>query len=377
MAGRASLTFLGVEDIILSGEPEVTYFVEKYSGFTPYATRVETVELEGAPPVFDSERFVMLPRSGDLVTDMYLKVTPPFAANTPVLSSAGTLMIKYVELYIGSTMVERLWGEYIEMKHDLEVPYSKQVALQTLTGKGVTGSLAQYTIPLPFSLLKNGLPLCAFKDDVKVNIVWYPSSVFTQPIVNTRAPFKATLSVEYTYLSENEVSYIKANPQLHLFEQVQKIDFFIQQGVNTTVCPLAFMNPVKEMFFVIQNDTARGYDYTVDGSGDQLQSLILFFNSTDRISAEVGTPLFLRNIQALEFHTRIPDRQFYMYSFSLDPQNDAPSGHVNFSRISNQSLKLILNPSAANRYISVWAVNYNFCYVAHDAAEVLFTNFES
>ena len=374
MAGRASLAYLGQEDVILSGLPEVTYFLEKYSGQTQFAYRVDEVQFQADTSVFGGESYSILPKSGDLITNAYLKTTSP-PLGTTVLSSTGTLMLKYVDLYIGSQLVERLWGEFIEMKMDLEVPQTKQQALQTLTGKNVTTPLAVYTVPLPFSCFKKGLPICALDDDVTIRVQFYPSSMFSSVI--TTVPINTILNIEYTYLSQYEVNFIKETPQTFIFEQIQRIEFFAPVGLNLVTCPLQFVNPVKEMFIVIQNSSARGYDYTTDGSTDQLNNLTLLFNTTERISATIGTPIFLRNIQALEFHTRIPDRLFYMYSFSLDPEQDEPTGHVNFSRIPNQTLIISMNTSTDNRTIVIYAVNYNFLAIEKGHAPVMFPNFES
>jgi len=187
------------------------------------------------------------------------------------------------------------------------------------------------------------------------------------------------LDVEYTYLTEPEVQFIQSRPSLYLFEQLQKNEFFAPQGVNTITCPLNIINSVKEIFVTIQNDSASGYDYSnvANGTTDQLSNLVMFFNSTDRISADVGTPIFLRNIQALEFHTRIPQYLFYMYSFSLDPESDQPTGHVNFSRIDQKNMVLNMNSSTANRYITVYALSYNFLMVGNATADVIFKNYIS
>jgi hypothetical protein len=105
--------------------------------------------------------------------------------------------------------------------------------------------------------------------------------------------------------------------------------------------------------------------------------MVLFFNSTDRIASDVGTPIFLRNIQAIEFHTRVPDYLIYMYSFSLDPESRQPAGHVNFSRIEQKNLVLNMNPSQANRYVNIYAISYNFMSVGNATAEVIFKNYIS
>ena len=381
MAARANLASLGKEDVILSGEPEVTYFIERYKGHAPFAQRVDTVNFEGDYVYFGAESYAILPRSGDLVSKIYLKVNFPLSSlgTGAVRDSVGTLMIDYIELYIGTQLVERFWGEFLALKWDLEVPQSKQGALTGLIGKGTQTPAATYTVPIPFSVLEKGLPLCAFKDEVTIRMGLHPSTVFTDPAVVISPPLKMELDVEYTYLSDQEVEFVKSHPQMYAFEQLQKNEFFAPQGINTITCPLTIINSVKEIFLTIQNDSAKGYDYSnvAGGSTDQLVSMVLFFNSTDRISADVGTPVFLRNIQALEFHTRVPNYLFYMYSFSLDPESEQPTGHVNFSRIDQKNLVLTMSPSQANRYVTIYALSYNFLMVQNATADLVFKNYIS
>jgi hypothetical protein len=263
----------------------------------------------------------------------------------------------------------------LALKWDVEVPQGKQASLTGLIGKGVTASASNYTIPLPFSLLEKGIPLCAFKEPVTFRIVTNSSTNFTTPPVTITDPFTAFLHVEYTYIGEKEIEYIKTTPLTHIVEQVQLAQFAAPAGATAVRCNLGFANVVKELYFVIQNDTALGYDFLNNGT-DQLVSLELMFNSTDRIAPEVGTPLFLRVIQGLEFHTRVPVYRFYMYSFSLDPESRTPSGGVNLSRIQNQILKLDMNPSTSGRNIRIYAVNYNFLEVANGSAKISFSNFQ-
>jgi hypothetical protein len=381
MAARANLAALGKEDVILSGEPQVTYFIEQYKGHTPFAQRVDSVSFEADYVYLGAESYSILPRSGDLISKMYLKIEFPVAqlGTSVVRDSIGTLMIDYVELYIGPRLVERLWGEFMALKWDLEVPQSKQGALTALIGKGTVTPASSYTVPLPFSILKKGLPICAFQEDVTIRLGLHPSTVFTNPAISISPSLNIGLDVEYTYLSDPEVKFIQSKPLLYIFEQLQKNEFFAPQGINALTCPLTIINSVKEMYLIIQNDSSSGYDYSnvANGLTDQLSNLVMFFNSTDRISADVGTPIFLRNIQALEFHTRIPQYLFYMYSFSLDPESDEPTGHVNFSRIDQKNLVLGLNASTANRYITVYALSYNFLVVGNATADVIFKNYIS
>jgi len=379
MASRASLVFLGQEDIALSMDPEVTYFKEKYEGSSLFSSRVDKIQFDDNLLVLGGENFVTLPRSGDLITEMYLKVFfPPSLLAVQVEESAGTLFIEHVEIYIGSTLIERIYGEFIAMKYDIEIPQGKQPSLEALIGKGTQVAASNYTIPLPFSLIKKGIPLCAFNEPVTFRIVTSPSSTFTIPPIDVIDPIQIYLHVEYTYLGQKEIEYIRKTPQIHLFQQIQRAEFFAPVGATSVRCNMGFSNIVKELYFVIQNENALAYDFLADNALNvqQIGSLELFFNSTERISTDVGTPLFLRVIQGLEFHTRVPAYYFYMYSFSLDPESMRPSGGVNLSRIQNQILKLNLNSSSSARNIRVYAVNYNFFEVADGSATILFSNFQ-
>lgn len=377
MASRASLAFLGQEDIALSSDPQVTYFKEKYEGSSLFSSRVDKVQFDTGALVPGSESYIELPRSGDLITEMYLKIYfPPSLTSMAVEESAATLFIEHVELYIGSTLIERIYGEFIALKFDIEVPQGKQPSLTNLIGKGTTVAASSYTVPLPFSLLEKGIPLCAMKEPVTFRIVTNKTNTFTVPPIDVYDPIPAFLHVEYTYLGQKEIEYIRKTPQIHLVEQIQLAEFAAPLGALNVRCNLGFSNIVKELYFVIQNDSALGYDFTAStGPVEQISSLELFFNSTERISTDVGTPLFLRVIQGLEFHTRVPGYYFYIYSFSLDPESRRPSGGVNLSRIQNQILKLNLNPSASSRAIRVYAINYNFLEVKDGSATILFSNF--
>jgi Large eukaryotic DNA virus major capsid protein/Major capsid protein N-terminus len=400
MAGRASLAYLGQEDFPLTSDPEVTYFIERYTGQTPFASRTDRIQFKNGVIVFGEEVIITIPKTADLITSIYLKFPTWPILSSLILDSTGTLLLKYVEFYIGEQLIERLYGEYIECILDLEVPQSQQSALNTLIGKtGIPinpNNVSNFTIPLPFSCLKKGLPICAFNEPITMRLSFNPSSYFTSPQVIYTLPVISHLMVEYTYLSDGEVSFIKSKPMNYIIEQVQRHEFFAPvQALNgvavsnvVTQCYLNFVNPVKELFFVIQNDSAYGYDFGAEtteiptvvtqfGIKDQLQQMVLYFNNTERITGDVGTPLFLSTIQALEYHTRNPTRLFYTYSFSLDPESDQPAGSVNMSRIQNQTLQLTLSPTLTNRYIRVYARSYNFLLFYKNNFQLIFPNIET
>jgi hypothetical protein len=379
MAGRATLAYLGADDVMLVGEPEITYFLEKYSAPIPFAKRLDVISFD-TQVKFGGESVVQIPKRGEMISNLYLKFTTP-QLNAALCDSAMTYMIDYVELYCNGQLVERLYGEYIEMMNDLKTPQGKQATLQYLTGKvypATSATLNQvYTIPLPFTSLRKGFEI----DNayLEFRVVLRSSREFTiNPVTLWTEPLNIQLLVEYVYLN------VKIKRDVQVYEQVQRVEFIAPVGVNNVRLQLGLMNPVKEFFVVIQNSGAFGFDFTTNGAfsldgnsytngtTEQLSNLVLKFNNVERISKDIGTPLFLRVIQPMEYHTRVPDRKFYMYSFSLDPENVVPTGQVNMSRISNQVMELSMVPSAQSRFIRIYAVSYNFI----QKGKVLFNNLE-
>lgn len=102
----------------------------------------------------------------------------------------------------------------------------------------------------------------------------------------------------------------------------------------------------------------------------------ILLNGRERFS--VRSALYFRLVQPYEFHTRIPSKHIYVYSFGLRPEEHQPSGTCNFSRIDNAQLVYRLADNAqcppyhnttspygdvfsstANGTLTVYAVNYN------------------
>lgn len=366
MAGRATLAYFGADDVMLVGDPEITYFLEKYTGQIPFAKRLEVLSFD-TDVRLGTDNIVQITKRGDLITNVYLKFIPPLIP-AAFCDSVMTYMIEYVEILYDGQMVERLYGEYIEMMFDLKTPKGKQTTLQYLSGRvypATSGTVnSEYTLPLPFSCFQKGFELG--DAHIELRVVLKKSSLFTIPVYEYTLPINLQILVEYAYLGT------KLKRDIQVYEQVQRVEFFAPQGVNNVRLQLGFMNPVKELFLVIQNTNAFAFDFTTDGSfsadlasytngtSEQLSNLVLKLNNADRIDKNIGVPLYLRVIQAMEYHTRVPDRKFYMYSFSLDPENPVPCGQVNMSRINNQVLELTMNSSSQNRFIRVYAVSYNF-----------------
>ena len=316
---------------------------------------------------FGDDISIWIAKVGDVALgNMYIRVDWPDVA-TPVDDSAGTRMIEFVELRYENDILERHYGESLELMNDLSVPAAKQEVLTTLLGKGLTSNLAAYYIRMPFRL---NLPLCALKNAPFFRIKFRASQEFST--LNWTAPIKVNLFVDYVYITKAERDYFKTTTIDYLTHTIQRLHFTVGANKTTSKFLSEFTRPVKELYWVIQTDGAAAYDFTNLGT-EQLVSLRLQLNGVDVILPEIGTPLFLRTIQGLESHTRVPDRRFYMYPFALDPEHpDQPTGSANMSALTRQLHTLELSPCPFSRQVRVYAVTHNVVRIADGSATSLF-----
>jgi len=374
MAGRQLLAQLGQADIILSGQPEITFFKEGYATQGLYASRVIEVSFKNDLN-FGTEEQVEIPLNGDLMTSMYLDFTFPISYGQSFNPQAGLLMINFVELYSGSELIERLWGECIGLLNECQVPTSKQSSLTSILGGGTPGSLFvptsypfKFTVPLPFQCLRHGLPLVP---GMNFRVGLNPTSSFLSGPV---PPVQIKFLTEFIVLSEPERNFIKnRGPTLYLGESIERAQFDVTTQSANVRCVTQFLHPVKELFFTIRNSSSLvpdyWYDYpnTLQGSWsstfsniNHLNSMAMYFEGVQRVNPTWATSLYLGTTQFLDYHTRVPTRPFYMYSFSLDPENPKPTGSVNMGRIKNQYFDFFLRPTTKDRILTIWARHYTF-----------------
>jgi len=315
---------------------------------------------------FGDDISIWIAKVGDVALgNMYLRVDWPVAST--VDDSAGTRMIDFVELRYENDLLERHYGESLELMNDLSVTTGKQPVLTTLLGKGLTSNLSAYYIRMPFRL---NLPLCALDKAPVFRVKFRPSQEFST--LNWTKTIKVNLFVDYVYVTKAERDYFRTAKIDYLTHTIQRLQFTVDAKTSKSTFLTEFTRPVKELYWVIQNTGAAAYDFTNTGS-DQLVSLRLQFNGIDVILPEIGTPLFLRTIQGLENHTRVPDRKFYMYPFALDPEHPTqPTGSVNMSTLTRQLHTLELSLCASSRQVRVYAVTHNVVRIANGAATSLF-----
>jgi hypothetical protein len=193
------------------------------------------------------------------------------------------------------------------------------------------------------------------------------------------------MPVEYVFLTDSENAYLKSKPFDYVISQLQMSTFVIEPGVTEMTMLTQFVNPVKELYITIQDQDMTAlpkndwFNYTnqentVFPKYEQLEKMSLTFNNEVRVSDEVASSLYLRYMHPIQFHTRCAARNIYNYSFALDPENHAPTGQVNMSRILNKILKITTTNNSKKRIARVYAISYNVLRVNAGIAGVLFAD---
>lgn len=366
--------------------PQYSYFIDEFLARPKFQTQMLSFQLQGQPRYGDLY-IQQIPHAGDLITRMYIRVHLPdipideatHKAVSTYATSIGNYLIEYAELLVDRKVIERYYGEFNEMIQEIVFPETKQTIISNTTGKGLVGSSSAMTLYLylPFSICERGFPLCAINQgSTELRIKFRESRDFTFPPYLITDIIRAELLFEYVYLSDKEAQYFQSQKRIYLTEQTQFFQGAIRPNVSQESFYLNFTGPTKELFFVIQYETVGSnvFDFTYSNTiTDHLTSLRLQVDGNDLIPEEIGTPLFLRVIQPMDYHTRIPTRTiFYVYSLCIDPENIEPTGTINLGRIQKQFLTVNVVPSARRRLLRVYTRSYNIFSSENGVGKLLF-----
>jgi hypothetical protein len=399
--------------------------LESFKKHTNFSNEYVDLDPENEADFGSTVKFKIPQNQGDLLKTLSLKVTLPSITTSGVCyqESAGHALIEHVDLIIGGKVIQRLTSDWLQIYSEHFVTQTKQIALEELIGKfpertahrrvsnrlivarnalGNTQDIS-FFVDLPFYFYNHpelAIPLCAInRQEVEVEFKLRTA----QEIVIQTNGNKADISQETPKIKDfqlcAEVVHVDCEERIkmqksrrdYLITQIQQNVFDIASGVNTGQFKLDFVNPVKELYFVIQRQGSVGtdefefvtpfdYDGILEETGNKyilwenLDHLTLTLDGQEIITKDTGTMTFLKAVQAAIHHSKTQlIRRFYSYSFALQPEEWYPTGQVNFSLVKEQILNLSLNPCTGySRQVRVYAVNYNILRVGEGTAKTIF-----
>jgi|TARA_Y100000389_G_scaffold105527_1_gene102419 hypothetical protein len=436
--GLIQLVAYGSQNVYLNGNPSVSFFKKVYKTHTNFSAESMKVVFNKNEINYNQSTILIakIARNADLVQEVYFSFKIPDIKkknnnanereNFQFVKYLGEVMIENYKIYIGGTLMDTQYGEWLHIWNELSIESSKKYGYDKLIGNipelympDIYNNLnmneiqidsRRLYVPLKFWFNKNpglALPLIALQyHEIEIHIEIRPLKELIK--INNVAPlnkdvvmkyFNDTdklniepyLEVNYVFLDTVERNYIAVNSHDYLIEQVVRISFDSVQenAVNT----LVLQNPVKEIIWVLNrndvNTTNEWFDYTdnqtiqsvyEDESGcrcsverqkekEILKSATFLFNGIERIEEKDGS--YFNLIQPYQHHSVVPSPGIYVYSFSLLPEQFQPSGACNMSRINNIELRTSIispqePPTGETTYkydMRVYIVNYNFLRV--------------
>lgn len=294
--GLIQIVATGSQDQYLTCRPEITFFKILHKRHTNFS--IETIEHSLNNIDFGKNTNVQILRNGDLCTKMYLKiklnaVKLALQHDHERLSVAwvrklGHALIKYVEVDIGGTKIDKHYGTWLDIWYELthqnnhEKSYSNMIGdIPELTQlKPVTSTVEkeiigehELLVPLQFWFNRNyglALPLIALQfHDVRLFFEF--EEIHKLVIHSGDAQFDlkkfsmkdASLLVDYIYLDVDERKKFAQYGHEYLIEQVQFEGIQTVQGSGSGKSisdkfDLGFNHPTKELIWVLKNGAFNG-----------------------------------------------------------------------------------------------------------------------
>ena len=427
--GLLQLACYGAQDIYLTGNPQITFFVAVYRRYTNFAIQNISQYFNGNSD-FGQKVYCLVDRIGDLINQVFLRVKLPSLQNFNYVDEGGNLVeyywvnsvghaiVKIIEIEIGGVVVDRQFGLWLEIWSELTVPVNKRPGFYEMIGKSENpinlannGELDLY-VPLYFWFCKNiglSLPLIALQSqEVRFNVTFrkYEELIISSnglPLdlgSNSLEITQTYLDIDYIFLEDNERKIFAKNNHQYLIEQLQVYATSMTSNglrqdptnplkkdripdLNQNIL-LNFNNPVKELLWVIQNSTVlsvypfggnewfnfstQSYKNGKINGSDPLINGKLIFEGQDLI--DIKPAKYFRTVVPYQRHTNTPNNFIYNYSFSTNPEDFQPSGSCNFSRIDSQLLYMEISDQLIDPIITVFATNYNILNIAGGMAGV-------
>ena len=370
--GLMQLATKGAEDVFLTGDPKITFFKAIYNQYTNFSREISQLDPDKKFQNGSKSKFI-ISRTGDLVGSMYIhfKTTQQTVTNRTWAS-----YIDFIDVKIGEHLIDRHYGEWLDIWHDLTVSDDKVGGYQpNLTtnantksagtiemmgndlGTNNTASPATVLIPLQFWFNKNigaALPLIAlYYAQVSIEITFKQQDNTPTNTLGGSTTSDEYLIVDYFHLDDSERKIFTQQKLEYLIEQVQfdeDPELLSTNGNAFIKAPFKFNHPVKEIIWTMKNS-----------SGDYIPKIESAYLSLNGIDLNNPLPsMYFSHLEPFKFHSRIPKNgHIFLQSFALRPEEHEPSGTCNFSRIDKANLRVKSLSGNVVTTINIYATNYN------------------
>ena len=258
--GFLQIAAYGEEDVYLTGNPQITFFISVYKRYTNFSIENIKKNFTGETD-FGKRSYCNIDKTGDLINNIFLNIKLPslkkynakFNTNYRWVNNIGHAIIDYVNIEIGGVEIDRHYGLWLQIWSELTIPDEKKQGYYDMIGFSMydtyyfdkTDEYSLY-VPLQFWFCRDkglSLPIIALQhQDVRINVVFRKiDDVIITPTCSdidydeiqrnnatvvsaTRIDLKIVecfLCIDYIYLADNERNFFAKTEHEYLIEQVQ------------------------------------------------------------------------------------------------------------------------------------------------------------
>lgn len=360
----------GVQDVYITGDPQVSFFRQNYKRHTNFAFKPQPLNYIGSF-TSNGDVTIQIPSSGDLLSYIWIEspgIRETGDNTTGIFSNDDPTLFEF-DLIIGGQKVMTLDSLYIQGIHELLYRTTMARASCCVNTNGFKGNATGYSggadyLMLPFFFGEDwtkALPLVALQYH-QVELRIRCRNGFVAP---SSAP---KVWANFVYLDTEERAFFSKQPHELLIQQVQSV---LASNTDTEFDLTYFNHPVKAVHLVSGKATGdQWYDeYNFRDSSLYINGTTLFDNTSNTYHHNVVHEMHCETLP----DTMLDNVPVYTWPFCLNMSKQQPSGSLNFSRIDTAKLN-ITHPTGGNGTHRVYAVNYNILRIENGMAGIAFSN---
>lgn len=346
-AGLVQLVSIGPQDVHITGDPQISFFVTNYKRHTNFSIFQQSQHIKGNPKAGGLSK-IRLERYGDLLAYTYLTVSQN---GTNQILAKWSDVIQSCDLLIG--------GQIIDTQ---DVNFTEEIAIDILSSTyaksypaSLHGGLGSQSFFYPFRFFfcehwTSCIPLVGLQyHDVELQIHW-SKNLDTSYLIDVNACY---ISLD----TDERIKFSKKNDIL--IYQVQK-----SVASNDRIQELNFNHPVK----VLASSNANVA--TNNTLVSRTNKVKLEANGVDITENKISVPYF--TAVSTYYHTdygHANSENMFLYSFALNTSKYQPTGTLNFSRVSNFRVYCTENINTP-----IYAINYNILRINNGLGGLMYAN---
>lgn len=375
------LAAVGAQECMVRG-PCWNHFHIQYKRSTPFAQWTESHDIQYTP---GSRTQLKIPKSGTLLTDMYLEITLPRIDTAPEGSTwtacVGYALLRRIRLLLNDQEIhniERLW---LDIYDALYTSSSHQDGLDRMIGRTPLPMSTQHILHIPLRFLSSRpgqtrapIPLQAITlADLILDIEWERMDVVSGGVLETDPGIDVQVLTEYVELDDTERTQMLKGTTA-VFESVVDADarnFLVDSDGDVHPTPLCNVNigncrySVKGLVWVAYEENETLFTYLDRPFND----VSIMFQRQDRQQAMVSD--YYDIMQPYTYGYQARPGPPGMYSFALRMTDRGNTGSADFAGLAQSNLVGATTTDTKFK-VKVFALYYNILHITPSAAKVLY-----